>query len=88
MTNREVVEAMYKEFFNEHNIDVALKYVREDYIQHNPGVGQGRAALMEGFAQKFIVEPTFKLEIQKMICEDDMVAVYLKNVIDELIKRG
>ena len=46
MTNKEVVEKMYEEFFNAHDIDAALKYVREDYIQHNPGVGQGRAALM------------------------------------------
>ena len=83
MTNKEVVEKMYEEFFNAHDIDAALKYVREDYIQHNPGVGQGRAALMEGFAAKFKVEPTFKLEIQKIICEDDMVAVYLKNVDPE-----
>lgn len=83
MTNREVIEKMYEEFFNGHDVNAALKYVREDYIQHNPGVGQGRAALMEGFGQKFIVEPTFKLVIQKIICEDDMAAVYLKNVDPE-----
>lgn len=83
MNNREVIEKMYEEFFNGHDVNAALKYVREDYIQHNPGVGQGRAALMEGFGQKFIVEPTFKLVIQKIICEDDMAAVYLKNVDPE-----
>lgn len=80
MTNREVIERMYKEFFNGHDVSAALKYVREDYIQHNPGVGQGRAALMEGFEKKFEMEPTFKLEIQKIICDGDMAAVYLKNV--------
>lgn len=80
MTNKEIVEGFYKEFFNDHIVDSALKYVREDYKQHNPGVAQGRAGLMEGFAQKFVTEPTFHLEIQKMISEDDMIAVYLKNV--------
>lgn len=83
MTNKEVVQAMYDEFFNAHDISAAEKYVREDYIQHNPGVGQGRAALMEGFAAKFEAEPTFHLEIKMMIEEDDKVAVYLKNVDPE-----
>lgn len=80
MTNKELIEAMYKEFFNDHDVSAALKYVKEDYIQHNPGVGQGRQALMDGFEQKFISEPTFHLEIQKIISEGDMVAVYIKNV--------
>ena len=83
MTNKEIITAMYKEFFNEHNVDAALKYVREDYKQHNPGVEQGRKGLMDGFRQKFIDEPTFRLEIQMIISEGDMAAVYLKNVDPE-----
>ena len=43
--NKEVVRALYKEFFNDHVVESADKYVREDYIQHNPGVAQGREAL-------------------------------------------
>ena len=33
MTNTEVVLAMYEEFFNGHDVNAALKYVKEDYIQ-------------------------------------------------------
>ena len=80
MTNKEVIASFYKEFFNDHVIDSATKYVREDYIQHNPGVGQGRQALMDAFADKFKEHPEFCLNIKFMIEEDDMVAVYLKNV--------
>ncbi|HUM83464.1 MAG TPA: ester cyclase [Lachnospiraceae bacterium] len=83
MDNKETVIKMYEEFFNAHQVDAALKYVREDYIQHNPGVGQGRKALIDAFRQKFQDEPGFRLVIQKIIAEDDMVAVYLKNVDDE-----
>lgn len=83
MTNKEVIEAMYKEFFNDHDVDAALKFVREDYKQHNPGVEQGRKGLMDGFRQKFIDEPTFRLEIKMIISEGDMAAVYLKNVDPE-----
>ncbi|MCR4830192.1 MAG: ester cyclase [Pseudobutyrivibrio sp.] len=80
MTNKEVIGNFYQEFFNNHIIESAEKYVREDYIQHNPGVGQGRQALMDAFAEKFKEHPEFCLNIKFMIEEDDMVAVYLKNV--------
>lgn len=80
MTNKEVIKAFYQEFFNDHIVEAADKYVREDYIQHNPGVGQGREALKEAFAEKFIAHPEFHLEIKMLIEEDNMVAVYLKSV--------
>ena len=83
MSNEELIRAFYKEFFNDHNVESALKYVREDYIQHNPGVTQGRAGIMEGFRQKFITEPTFHLEIKMVISQGDLSAVYLKNVDPE-----
>ena len=80
MTNKEVIAAFYKEFFNDHVVEAADKYVREDYIQHNPGVDQGREALKSAFADKFKAHPEFCLNIKFMIEENDMVAVYLKNV--------
>ena len=83
MTNKEVITNFYKEFFNEHIVESATKYVREDYIQHNPGVEQGRAGLMEAFAEKFKEHPEFALQIKFMIEEDNMVAVYLKNVDEQ-----
>ena len=75
MTNKEVIQAFYKEFFNDHIIEAADRYVQEDYIQHNPGVGQGREALKSAFADKFVSDPAFHLDIQMI-----MAAVYLKNV--------
>ena len=80
MTNKEIVASFYEEFFNQHRIEAADNYLKEDYIQHNPGVDQGREGLKVGFAQKFEVDPTFRLEIKQMIAEEDMVVVYLKNV--------
>lgn len=81
--NKEVIQKFYQEFFNDHIIEAADKYIREDYIQHNPGVEQGREGIKKGFAEKFVVDPTFHLDIQMMIAEKDMVAVYLKNVDPE-----
>ena len=46
-----LIRDFYQKFFNGHDVQSALKYVREDYIQHNPGVGQGRQGLMDAFAE-------------------------------------
>ena len=78
--NKEVIRKFYQEFFNDHVVESADKYVREDYIQHNPGVDQGRESLKSAFADKFVADPDFRLDIQMLIAEEDMVAVYLKNV--------
>ena len=83
MTNKEMIRAFYQEFFNDHDVDAALIYVREDYIQHNPGVAKGRQGLMDGFREKFKAEPDFRLEIKLLIEEGDLVCVYLKNVDPE-----
>lgn len=83
MSNKMLVRNFYEQFFNQHKIEVVDQFVREDYIQHNPGVAQGRAGLKEGFANKFKLDPTFRLEIQMVIEEEDMVVVYLKNVDPE-----
>ncbi len=78
--NKEVIRKFYQEFFNDHIVESADKYVREDYIQHNPGVDQGRESLKSAFADKFVSDPDFRLNIQMLIAEKDLVAVYLKNV--------
>ena len=74
MNNKEVISKFYQEFFNDHDVESATKYVREDYIQHNPGVEQGRIGLMEALRDKFRFNPDFHLEIKMMIEEDNMVA--------------
>lgn len=81
--NKETIRRFYQEFFNEHLVEAADKYVRKDYIQHNPGVEQGRDGLKRAFAGKFETDPDFRLEIRMLIAEKDMAAVYLKNVDTE-----
>ena len=79
-SNKKLIADFYEAIFNKHRIDETPKYMKEDYIQHNPGVGQGRKNFMDAFREKFMKNPTFRLEIKFMIEENDMVAVYLKNV--------
>lgn len=83
MTPQEInkrIAAFYQEFFNGHDISAAEKYVKEDYHQHNPGVQQGRAALMQAFEERFRVDPVFHLELQRIITDGEYAAVYIKNV--------
>lgn len=79
MGNKEMIKNFYESFFNKHNINAALDYVKEDYIQHNPGVAQGRIGLMNAFKEKFKSNPDFYLKIIKIIEEDDFIVVYVKN---------
>lgn len=81
--NKEVIRRFYQEFFNDHIVESADLYVREDYVQHNPGVEQGREGLKRAFAEKFQLHPEFALRIQMLIAEKDMVAVYLKSIDTE-----
>lgn len=77
MTNKEVLIKFYEEVFNRHDVDAARKYMREDYIQHNPGVPQGREGFVEAFRKKFAAVPTFHLDVKRIIVEDDMAAVHI-----------
>jgi predicted SnoaL-like aldol condensation-catalyzing enzyme len=81
--NKRLVYDFWRTVFEAGHTEYAPMYMAQDYIQHNPGVQQGRQGIMDGFREKFKSEPTFKLEIKMMIAEDDMVAVYLKNVDPE-----
>ena len=75
-----MIRRFYQEFFNDHIGIRRIGRVREDYVQHNPGVETGRDGLKRAFAEKFREHPNLPLDIQMLIAENDMVAVYLKNV--------
>jgi predicted SnoaL-like aldol condensation-catalyzing enzyme len=77
MTDEQMVREFYEVVFNGHDIAATVKYMRPDYIQHNPGVGQGRAAFMEAFAEKFKAVPSFHLDVLRVVSQDDMVVVHL-----------
>ncbi len=78
MDNKVLIQSFYKEFFNQHDVESANRFVRGDYIQHNPGVGQGRQALKEAFAEKFKKDPDFALNIIRIVDDGEFAAVYLK----------
>lgn len=49
--NKKLVYDFWREVFEGGHLDLAPKYLTENYIQHNPNVATGRQAFVEFFAQ-------------------------------------
>lgn len=75
MTNKEIVLNFYRDVWNAHSTEKVAQYVREDYIQHNPTVEQGRQGLLNFLPVFFQLEA--KHDIQLVIAEGDYVAVHV-----------
>lgn len=60
------------------NVDAAERFLKPDYIQHNPNVPTGLKGFVEAFrtrfSQKFPAD--YKRELLNVIGEDEMVVVY------------
>lgn len=78
MSNTELVEHFYAEVFNGHNLDAIDRYVKEDYIQHNPNVADGREGF-KAFAEKFFsLKPHMDIRFLSEDKEKNLVYVFFK----------
>lgn len=76
--NKQLVYDMYREIVQGGRAELAEKYFTADYIQHNPNVPSGRAALVDylrGSRPARPIEPKITLPIINMIAERDFVLV-------------
>jgi predicted SnoaL-like aldol condensation-catalyzing enzyme len=72
------VDLMYRE----KNIPDAFDtFVAADYVQHNPGIPDGRSAARDVLAPMF-ADPGFNPEVQRLVVDGDMCAVHLRIVRD------
>jgi len=62
--------------FEEKDFSALNGLMREDYIQHNPLVGQGRKGFQDFFDAWFRASPDFKFELKQIVSEGDKVWVY------------
>ena len=74
--NREIVESFYTDVFIRHDLSRLDKYMRDDYIQHNPDVSQGKAGFIQFFKTTFKAIPDFSYSLKKIVAEGDLVMVY------------
>jgi predicted SnoaL-like aldol condensation-catalyzing enzyme len=74
--NKKLVYDFWREVFEGGHLDLAPKYLAENYIQHNPNVATGRQAFIDFFA-KFKTPKAIAAQIESplvsIIAEGDMV---------------
>jgi predicted SnoaL-like aldol condensation-catalyzing enzyme len=74
--NKELVEAFCNTVFVKHDLSTLDQLLREDYIQHNPDVPQGKAGFKQFFETTFKAMPDFKYTLKQMVAEGDLVWIY------------
>jgi steroid delta-isomerase-like uncharacterized protein len=74
--NKEIIRTFCADAFNNHDLSKLSRYMRDDYIQHNPDCPQGKAGFIEFFKQIFKAIPDFKYSIKQMIAEENLVWMY------------
>ena len=74
--NMEIVRAFMIAVFVNHDLSVLDQYMRDDYIQHNPDVPQGKEGFRKFFETTFKAMPDFKYTFKQFISDDHRVWVY------------
>jgi len=77
--NRDVVLDFYENGVNRRDFAAALRHLGTRYIQHNPGISDGPEGLREFFTRMAAQYPHFRVEIQRVFIEGDMVAVHVRS---------
>jgi len=78
--NKEVVRNFYMTVLVGRDVDAAPKFLRPDYIQHNPQVPTGLKGFMDTFRERFSqkLPGDYKRELLNVVGDNDMVVVYVR----------
>ena len=82
--NKKLVFDFWREVFQAHNMELAPKYMAEDYIQHNPLVATGRKPFTDFFGrlEKQPVKPEID-NLVNLIAEGDYVVLAFKRELPD-----
>jgi len=75
--NKTLIYNLFREVLEARHMELADKYLAEDFIQHNPNAPDGLPALKKFFAGRppLPISPKLKRPISAIIAEGDMVMV-------------
>lgn len=77
MDNCKLVTDFHNAFFNRHELEAADTAIAPAYIQHNPGLPNGRQALVDFFAGYFREHPHSRSTIIRAGAADDLVWLHV-----------
>jgi len=77
--NKAIVRDFYSTVLIGRNVDAAPRFLRPDYIQHNPQVPTGLKGFMDTFRERFAQKMPFdyKRELLNIVGDNDMVVIYV-----------
>ena len=76
--SKQIVTAFYNLFFRDHKPAEAFeRYGADKYIQHNPRVPDGKAAVIGFFTPYFQANPEARNEIKRAIADGDLVVLHV-----------
>lgn len=76
--NKKLVYDFWREVFEAGHLELAEKYLAEDYIQHNPNVATGRAAFVKFFGaikKSKPIEDKVTSPLVNIVAEGDLVVL-------------
>ena len=76
--NKGIVREIFEKIVNGGDVELAAKFYRDDYIQHNPSVAQGLEGLKTLLRTMHASASPMHAEIKMMNAEDDMVWVLVE----------
>ncbi|WP_343528827.1 nuclear transport factor 2 family protein [Sphingomonas sp.] len=80
--NRAIITDFADRFYTRRDVAGAFeRYVAPDYIQHNPGLVDGREAAVAALAPKFAA-PDARFDVKRIIVDGDMAVIHLHGRTD------
>ena len=78
--NKAIVRDFYATVLIGRNVDAAPRFMRQDYVQHNPQVPTGLKGFMDTFRQRFAqkLPSDYKRELLNVVGDKDMVVIYVR----------